>query len=425
MAQLLRTLGDGITCRRAWLLVVFTGVAYFLNYTDRQVVFSIFPVLKSELGFTNAQLGLIGSIFLWVYGLCSPVAGQIGDRFSKRYLVCLSLILWSGVTVLTGLSNSPATMLACRGLMGITEALFVPPAVALIGIAHGSSTRSLALGLLFSAQLIGLVMGGWYGGFVAQEYNWRFAFYLLGLVGLVYAVPYGLFLKGVSEDTGPQSEKVKRSLPLFELFRVPTYLLLCLSFPVYTALLWLLYTWLPTFLYEKFGLSLAAAGFTATAYMQGTTLVGLVLGGAVADWLYKRTRAARGWLVCGGMLFSAPWVHFIGHSDRLFFVKMAALGFGFGSGVFISNLMACTLDIVPSHTRASSIGFINLVGTPASGLAVLLGGLLKESIGISDMMSYAALLSVGAGLMLALGIKVYFQQDYERAHRVGASPAGD
>src|SRR6266536_13750 len=94
--------------RRAWLLVAFMCVAYFLNYSDRQVVFSIFPILKSELRFTDTELGLTGSIFLWVYALCSPIAGQIGDRFSKRILVVLSLVLWSAVTALTGASRSPA-----------------------------------------------------------------------------------------------------------------------------------------------------------------------------------------------------------------------------------------------------------------------------------------------------------------------------
>src|SRR5215472_3064339 len=107
--------------RRAWLLVGFTWIAYCLNYSDRQVIFSIFPILKTELHFTNSQLGLTGSAFLWVYGLCSPIAGQIGDRFSKRRLVALSLLLWSGVTALTGLSHSVGMVLACRALTGVTE----------------------------------------------------------------------------------------------------------------------------------------------------------------------------------------------------------------------------------------------------------------------------------------------------------------
>src|ERR1700680_694142 len=99
-------LQEAVLERRAWLLVAFTWVAYCLNYSDRQVIFSIFPVLKSTLHFTDAQLGLTGSVFLWVYGLCSPIAGQIGDRFSKRWLVAMSLLLWSGVKGLTGAAHS-------------------------------------------------------------------------------------------------------------------------------------------------------------------------------------------------------------------------------------------------------------------------------------------------------------------------------
>ena len=130
-----------ISTKHAWLLVGFMWVAYFLNYSDRQVVFSIFPILKSQLGFSDTQLGLTGSVFLWVYALCSPIAGQIGDRYSKKTLVVLSLFLWSGVTTLTGLSNSAFTLLSCRALIGITEALFMPAAVALTANAHSPATR--------------------------------------------------------------------------------------------------------------------------------------------------------------------------------------------------------------------------------------------------------------------------------------------
>ena len=115
-------------------------VAYLLNYSDRQVVFSIFPILKSDLGFTDTQLGLTGSVFLWVYAFCSPIAGQVGDLFSKRVLVVVSLVLWSGVTTLTGFSTSAMMLLACRALIGITESLFIPPALALTANAHTTST---------------------------------------------------------------------------------------------------------------------------------------------------------------------------------------------------------------------------------------------------------------------------------------------
>ena len=183
-----------------WLLVGFMWVALLLNYSDRQVVFSLFPVLESDLNFTATQLGLTGSMFLWVYAVCSPIAGQIGDWFSKRFLVVLSLLLWSLVTAVSGLSNSVFMLLGCRAMLGVAQSLFFPIAMALIANSHGPRTRSRAIALFDTAQLAGMVLGGWWGGYIAQHFKWRMAFYSLGAAGLLYVLPYALFLRPASED---------------------------------------------------------------------------------------------------------------------------------------------------------------------------------------------------------------------------------
>ncbi|MEW5979006.1 MAG: MFS transporter [Acidobacteriota bacterium] len=405
-----------ISMSRAWLLVAFMWVAYFLNYSDRQVVFSIFPILQSELGFSDTQLGLTGSIFLWVYAICSPIAGQIGDRFSKRVLVALSLFLWSGVTTLTGLSNSASTLLACRALIGITESLFMPAAVALTANAHGPATRSRAIALFDTAQLGGVVMGGWFGGFMAQEYHWRWAFYSLGLFGILYAAPYFLFLRNTSEEAQVETKKSGATFAISALIRVPSYRILCLVFPAFTFVLWLLYAWLPNFLYEKFSLSLSEAGFTATVYLQTATFFGLLLGGVLADWLYRHTQAARFWLVAAGLFLASPCVHLIGNSDSLFFTKLAAVGFGLGSGILIANLMVSSFDVIPADTRASAVGWLNFIGAFVSGFAALLGGSLKQTVGIDQLLTYSSALCVAAAGLLLLAIRFYFHEDYRRVH---------
>jgi len=402
--------------RRAWLLVAFMWVAYLLNYSDRQAVFSIFPVLKSELGFTDAQLGLTGSVFLWVYALCSPIAGQIGDRFSKRKLVVVSLLLWSAVTALTGLARSPGLLLACRALIGVTESLFFPAAIALLATVHGTGTRSRAVACFGTAQLAGVVLGGWYGGYMAQEYHWRAAFYSLGLVGILYALPYARFLKGVDEKAPVETRASSGGLAVVALARTPTYLVLCAVFPMFTFVLWLLYTWLPNLFYEKYSLSLAAAGFTATAYVQGATIVGLLLGGVLADRLYRRTRAARLWLIGAGLLICAPCVHALGNADTLLAAKLAAVGFGLGSGLFMDNLMISSFEVVPADTRASAAGVLNLIGGAVGGAAALLGGAWKEKVGLSTLMSVAGLLCLSGAVILALGVRAFFRRDYERVH---------
>lgn len=402
--------------RRAWLLVGFTWIAYCLNYSDRQVIFSIFPILKSELHFTDAQLGLTGSAFLWVYGLCSPIAGQIGDRFSKRRLVALSLLLWSGVTALTGFSHSVGMVLTCRALTGVTESLFVPAAVALLANAHRPENRSRAFAVYGTGQLAGIVVGGWYGGFVAQEFQWRLAFYSLGVAGIVYCVPYFRFLNGFSEEARVETKKSGAALAVTALARIPTYLVLCLVSSVFNLTLWLLYTWLPDFLYEKFSLSLAGAGYTATVYLQTASLVGTLAGGALADYLYRRTKRARFWLIAIGLVLCAPCVHLIGNSDSLLFTKLAAVAFGLTGGLALANLYISAFDVVPADTRASAVAFMNLAAYLTSGFAPLVIGVWKQTIGIGRMMSYTSLLLVGAALVLFAATKYLVPSDYKRVH---------
>jgi MFS family permease len=151
-------------------------VAYVLNYCDRQAVFSMFPSLKAGFGMTDEQLGLTGALFLWVYAIGCPIAGQIGDRCSKRLLVVLSLVVWSIVTVATGFAGSAFVLLGLRAAMGISESLFMPTAIALTANAHPPGLRSRAIAVLTTAQIAGTVAGSWFGGWMADRELWRGAF---------------------------------------------------------------------------------------------------------------------------------------------------------------------------------------------------------------------------------------------------------
>jgi predicted MFS family arabinose efflux permease len=407
--------GIPVSSRSAWLLVGFLGVALFLNNSDRHTVFSIFPVLKADLKFTDLQLGLTGSIFLWVYAICNPIAGQIGDRYSKRKLVTWSVILFSGVTVLTGLARTPWMMLSCRALLGMTESLFMPCAMALIVTAHGPGTRSFAANLFGVGEYVGVAMGGWFGSYVAQEFHWRWTFYSLGLMGILFAIPYSSFLRRFEDRSSPEPRGDK-SLSISALIKVPTYLFVCLTYPVAFVVFWLLYTWLPVFLYEKFSLSLAEAGFTATVYLQSANLVGSLLGAALADRLYARTKASRLWVASIGFLLTAPCLYLIGNSDSLLLTKFAAIGFGLCGSLFIANLSVAVFDVIPAHTRASGYACLNLTGSTVTGFASLLEGKWKESLGIGNMMTIAGGMCIAVGILLIFVIRFYFEEDHKRAH---------
>lgn len=404
------------TARQAAWLVVFMWVAYFLNYCDRQVVFALFPVLKSNLGFSDTQLGLTGSLFLWVYGVGCPIAGQLGDKFSKRVLVVFSLAIWSVVTIATGFSTSAIMLLVLRAAMGVSESLYMPAAIALTASAFAPAQRSRALASLTTAQIVGIVVGSWFGGWMGDLGLWRGAFFSLGAIGLVYSVPYLLFLRTVNEEMPVETKNADASFGARALMRVPTYALLCVVFPVFVFGLWLIYGWLPSFLREKFTLSLEDAAFNATVFLQGSTLVGVLGGGFLADGLYGHTKAARFWLLVASLLLCAPCLYALGYCETLVATRVAAAAFGLCSGLFMGNIFPATFEVVPADTRASAVGVLNLFGSVLSGCATLFGGIWKQSLGIEGLLGLTALFYVGAGLALIVGINMLFRRDYERIH---------
>jgi MFS family permease len=403
------------------LLLGFMWFAYFLNYCDRQAVFAMFPSLKLDLGMTDQQLGLAGAYFLWVYALGSPVAGIIGDRVSKRILVVLSLVIWSLVTVTTGLVRSGSELLWLRAAMGISESLFMPTAIALTASAFAPALRSRTIAILMTAQIAGTVVGSWFGGWMADMGAWRTAFFALGGVGLVYAFPYFAFLRSFQPDGSGESSAAKSSgasAPkagvwscLLVLITIPTYQILCIVFPVFVFGLWLLYGWLPTFLHDKFELSQSQAAFNATLYLQGSTAVGLLSGGWLADKFLCVTKASRFYLMLASMLLCAPCLHALGACDTLVQVRLAAIAFGLLSGLMMGNVFPAAFEVVLDQFRATAVGVLNLCGGLVSGFATLFGGLWKSTLGIDRLLSFTGAAYFGAGLLLLAGILVFFPRD--------------
>ena len=399
------------TWQAGWLLVFMWG-AYFLNYADRQAVFAMRPSLRADLGMDDTSFGLVGAIFLWVYAIGCPVAGHLGDRMSKRFLVLASLVVWSLVTAATGFVTGSAGMLALRGAMGISEALFMPTAVALVADAHAPRVRSRAIALLTTAQIAGTVGGSVFGGWMADLGRWRQAFVVLGAVGVVYALPYLLFLRCFPE------RRVERAAPapsLLSLANVRSFVVLCVVFPCFVFGLWLIYGWFPTFLQEKFRLSQTEAAWNATVWLQAMSAVGLLGGGLLSDWLYRRTPAARQWVLVTSLVACAPCLWSIGAAPSLATTRLAAAGFGLSSGLFMGNIFPAGFEVVSAQGRAGAVGVLNLFGGMVSGFGALFGGLLKSSIGIDGLLSICAGAYLLAAMLLVIATRRCFAADHARA----------
>jgi MFS family permease len=299
--------------------------------------------------------------------------------------------------------------------MGVSESLFMPSAIALTANAHAPASRSRAIAALSTAQIAGTVGGGWFGGWMAQQGRWREAFFVLGAVGLLYALPYALFLRGAGEQTEVETKKSGSSLAVAELVKAPTFLLLCVVFPVFVFGLWLLYGWLPNFLHEKFALDLADAAFNATAFLQGATLFGMVSGGCsrTGSIIAPRPRA------CGCSpraccsarracmrLVPATARRHSPCCDRIRPVQRLLHGEHFPGGV-----------------RGGACGHARLGRWRAEPLRrnrvrlrPLFGGVWKKTVGIERLLSNTALLYLMGALLLIAGITLLFQRDYQRIH---------
>jgi predicted MFS family arabinose efflux permease len=400
-----------------WALIAFLWVAYALNHADRQVVYTLFPALQQEFGYSNTVLGLTGALFLWVYGASSPIAGIAGDRWPRAKLVAGSLALWSFFTVLSGLSVNGTMLLVCRALLGISESFFMPAAFALMANAHGPSTRSRAVAIFASSQMAGVAIGGSLSGILAERLHWRASFLALGVFGLLFAIPLWRFLHRVPAHFNGRTDAAPATLASFvSLFRIPSLRIVTIYISVATFGLFLVYTWLPTFLYDKFGIGLAQAGFEASVYPQIGTLAGLAVGGTLADRYYTRVNAARFWIILIAFLGGGPCIYLISSGFTLEATRVAAIAFGGFAGFITANQAPSAFDVVPAAQRATAVGALNVTGATVSGFAPFLGGMARSTIGVGQLLAYTSAVYVAMAGLLLYAIRRHFTRDHRLAN---------
>jgi predicted MFS family arabinose efflux permease len=264
--------------------------------------------------------------------------------------------------------------------------------------------------------MLGVALGGSLSGWLAEKYHWRIAFWILGAAGILLAIPLWRFLQRVPRSflsRGSDDRPGARSF--LSLFLIPSLRVVSIFVSVATFGLYLVYTWLPTFLHDKFSLGLARAGFEASVYPQAGTALGLLAGGILADKLYSRTHAARFWIILVAFFTAGPGIFLLGQLSTLSSVRIAAAVFGFFSGFISGNQAASAFDVVPAAYRASAVGVLNLLGASVSGFAPFLGGLARRTIGVDRVMVYTGAFYLFTGAIVLYGILRHFRSDHERA----------
>lgn len=392
-----------------WYVVVMLWFICFFNYADRQAIYSVFPLIQRDLELSPVQLGLLGSAFAWVYAVAGPFAGRLVDRMRRKTAVLAGLEVWSVICALTALSRRFGSLLLFRGAEGLGESIYFPASMSMLASYHPGRTRSRAFGFHQTSVYVGTIAGGMVAGWIAQRHGWRSAFVFFGVLGMVLGIVLLRLLKEPALEA-PVVQHVKLRAFLSTLWQSPGALRLMLAFGAMNAVAVVQLSWLPKFLYDRFGLSLVQAALFATLTAQCGAALGSLVGGWFAD---RRAKLPGGRIRIQvlGSLCGIPFVAVCGLSHTFALTLACLTGWGFCKGLYDANTFASLFDTLPAEVRGVSTGFMNSSGWLLGGTtAPVLIGYLSTLYGLGNAIALSA-----AGYALAALLLFAASQSIRRA----------
>jgi MFS family permease len=370
----------------AWIIVALLFPVALLNYLDRQMISAMKASVLHDVGGTglDASWGLMLGQFKWVYAILSPVGGYVADRFSRKFTICGSLFAWSAITFATGHVTTFDGLLWTRTAMGVSEAFYIPAALALIADFHTGGTRSRATGVHQMGIYCGVILGG-FTGYVADApaFGWRWVFNAVGLVGILYAPVLLALLRDAPRQIEEtiSTAKPRVSTALGELLTNRSFILLVLYFTLPALAGWVVRDWMPAILQKSFNISQGRAGVSATLYWQAAAILAAFGGGWLADKWMRRTPRGRIYVSALGMALIIPALFGVGNAPDWNSLNLAIASlilFGVGWGFFDGNNMPILSQIVRPELRATGYGLMNFVSISCGGFADVGFGALRD-----------------------------------------------
>lgn len=360
-----------------WIVVALLWVVALLNYMDRQMLSTMQTSMKADIHELNQAeaFGALMAVFLWVYGIVSPFAGMIADKVNRKWLVVGSLFVWSAVTLAMGYATSFNQLYYLRGIMGISEALYIPSALSLLADWHEGKSRSLAIGIHMTGIYMGQAVGG-FGAVVAAILSWKTAFHWFGLIGILYALALAILLhEKPSHDTrvNHTAQETSKRSSLLSGFGVVlsnwVFWIILFFFAVPSLPGWATKNWLPTLFAQNLGIPMEEAGPISTITIAISSFVGVIWGGFLSDRWVKRNLKGRIYTSAIGLGLTIPALILLGIGHSLPAIVGAGLLFGVGYGMFDANNMPILCQFISAKQRATAYGIMNMTGVFA-GAAV-------------------------------------------------------
>jgi MFS family permease len=366
-----------------WILVALLWVVALLNYMDRQMLATMRPSMQADIHELQSatNFGYLMGIFLWIYGIMSPISGIIADKVNRKWLIVGSLFVWSAVTYGMGLATTFQQVYWLRALMGVSEALYIPAGLSLIADFHTDKTRSLAIGIHMTGLYVGQALGG-FGATIAAAYTWHYTFHSFGIIGIVYSLILIFFLrekkgKHAIEDKVLVNKKISVFKGLAILFSNISFWIILFYFAVPSLPGWATKNWLPTLFAQNLHIPMSQAGPLSTITIAASSFIGVIFGGILSDkWVQKNIRG-RIYTSAIGLGLTIPSLLLLGFGHSLFNVIAAGLCFGIGFGMFDANNMPILCQFVSSKYRATAYGIMNMVG-------VFFGAFITDLLGRSS-----------------------------------------
>ena len=368
---------------KAWLVVGLLCVVGCLNYLDRVTITTMRGSIIQSIPMTDAQFGLLTSVFLWVYGLLSPLAGYLADRFSRSRVIITSLFIWSVVTWFTAHATTFHGLLASRVLMGVSEACYIPAALALIADYHKGHTRSLAIGIHMAGVMVGQSLG-FLGGWIAEAHHWNNAFAVFGEIGIVYSFVLFFFLRDAKNNTAPTENKndlvnIDFVSAIKNIFSKMSFTILLVFWGILGVVGWMILGWLPTYYKEQFSLSQTIAGVYATGYMYPLSIAGVIFGGYISDRWSKKNNKARILVPIIGLCIAAPAVFVASSSGILYLTIGGFMIYAFARVFSDTNLMPILCMVADKRYIATGYGVLNMFACVVGGLGIYASGALRDA----------------------------------------------
>ena len=389
-----------------WEVLALLWVAYLLNQGDRQVFNSVLPLIRDSLSLTDTSVSLIAVFFNLFYALMVPIGGWVGDRFSRKWVCTLSILFWSVATMLTGLANGVFLLILTRSIAtGGGEAFFGPANYSLLGQYH-TKTRARALSIHQTSYYVGVILAGWLAGYIGDHLGWKYAFYIFGGAGVIWALVMALRLKDhpsaaaaaapakvPSDGIGPYELTAKPSSPELQakkvsiwdgfrtVFTTPTALMVTIGFCGFIFVITGYMTWVPTFLQENFGQTGAQAGLNSMLWTYAAAFAGVLLAGTLSDrWAAKDPRK-RMMIQGAGLILGAAFLPFMGTAANIWLLYLCFAGWGFFRAFFDANIYAALYDVTPEHLHASCSSAMIMTGFAVGATAPYVLALIKEATG--------------------------------------------